>query len=337
MRDQESTELPEVAAPVWQKIKSKLDRQRSILLNYFFMLTLIFLFSPDQFAAITVFPSWAWCVLGLCFMVRIPVKKWGSNLLFGLIAAIPVLMLTSEEFWSPFRGLSNSADRQGKTSQPWITSLNCAGGSADAAAEALATGAPIVLLQESPSSKELQKLADKAGYRVYWGIDGSVLTNLEQSEEFWETKVKKEQNFTLVTVNDVVIVSLRLQPPIFRLDLWNPECWTSQTQNLRSRKEELREIVQTVREVAKNVPSDHGPQIIMGGDYNAIPSQLRVKPYGFKDVGDKFGLGWIGTAVNDFPLARIDRIWVQGLEGEAAKLLVKKTVNSDHRMVVVYK
>jgi len=133
MRDQESTEFSEIAALLWQKIKSKLDWQRSILLVYFLAITLIFLFSPEEFAAITVFPSWAWCVLGLCFMVRIPVKKWGSNLLFGMITSIPVLMLTSEEFWSPVRGLSIFGDSQASQAKPWITSLNCAGGMIEAA------------------------------------------------------------------------------------------------------------------------------------------------------------------------------------------------------------
>jgi len=193
------------------------------------------------------------------------------------------------------------------------------------------------LLQESPSRKELQNLADKEGYRLDWGIDGSVLTKLENQKNFSEPKVIKEQNFTLVAMGDIAIVSLRLQPPIFRLDLWNPECWTSQAQNLRSRKEELREIVKSVREVASENPSELGFQIIMGGDYNAIPSQLRVEPFGFHDIGDSVGIGWIGTAVNDFPLARIDRIWTNGMDTDISKLLVKKTVNSDHRMVVVYR
>lgn len=335
MRDQESTELPEVNTLVRQRIKFDFGWQKRFLLIYFLAITVIFIYSPEEFAAITVFPSWAWCVLGFTFMVRIPLKKWLSNLKFALIAVIPVLMLTSEEFWAPLRGVLNSAD----TAEPWITSLNCAGGMIEAAEEAVATGSPIILLQESPSRKDLQILAEKEGYRVDWGIDASVLTKFEDQQKSDEPIVIKEQNFTLVAIdNDIVIVSLRLQPPIFRLDLWNPECWTSQTQNLRSRKDELRKVIKLVRATASTMGSiDFDPLIIVGGDFNAIPSQLRVEPYQLMDYGDSMGVGWIGTAVNDFPLARIDRVWSNGMDTEVSKLLVKKTKNSDHRMVIVYR
>ncbi|QYK53853.1 MAG: endonuclease/exonuclease/phosphatase family protein [Fimbriimonadaceae bacterium] len=323
MRDQESTELPEIVA-------KELDRRRNRWRFYFVgavCLLLTFIYNADNpnFAAITIFPSWPWCLLLFIFTFKLPLKEWLRNIGYVLLILTPTLFLTGEEVWTPFNALPNN-----EAVIPAAVSLNCAGGSIDAAKEAIATGAEIIFLQESPSGKELKKIGEPLGYHVYPGIDGSILIK-GKAAEFIETKI----NYCLIKREDEVFVSLRLQPPIFRLDFYNPECWRSQTENWKSRRQEIMEIVKRVEAVGYSTA-------LLVGDYNATPSQLPDIAVGLKDIWQYHGSGWPGTAVNDFPLARIDRFMVltqseYSSESMFGRMAVKKTVNSDHRMVIAYK
>jgi len=124
----------------------------------------------------------------------------------------------------------------------------------------------------------------------------------------------------------VEVVSLRLTPPIVRMDLWDPGCWREQSENRKIRREQLREIT------ARLAPDGLG---IVGGDFNAPAGDaiFRLLSPGFRDSFAQAGRGWGNTALNEMPVSRVDQIWVSRSFRTAAAV-ARKTVHSDHRMVI---
>ena len=321
MRNKGSDQLEPAVA---EKLSRRKNRWRFFIAGVL-SLVLIFVYKSNDptFAAMTVFPSWPWCLLILILLsIQIPLRKWLRNLGYLMLIVFPVLVVTSEELWTPTHALADK-----NSTKVAAVSLNCAGGMIEAAEEAVATGAEIIYLQESPSEKHLRALAEPKGYHVYHGIDASILLRGAPADVY-----ESEINYTLIKRNGDVYVSLRLQPPIFRLDYYNPDCWQSQTQNIVARKQEIREIIDRAK-------SFDGRRTFFVGDFNATPTQLPADLIGLDDLWDDHGSGWPGSAVNEFPLARIDRFMVL-FDGEYdsepafSRIEVRKTINSDHRMVV---
>jgi endonuclease/exonuclease/phosphatase (EEP) superfamily protein YafD len=75
--------------------------------------------------------------------------------------------------------------------------------------------------------------------------------------------------------------------------------------------------------------------LIVGGDFNLAGNDAllrRLKPR----LHDTFlisGTGLGNTLINEFPFVRIDQIWVNDAV-RAAHVFVRRTENSDHRMVI---
>lgn len=330
MRDQRRNESSAVDNP------RKRDIQRGFISFYYLILFFVFAFSPDQMAAITIFPIWSWCVLGWILTIRIPIQKWFKNVQLALGLTLLNVLMVGEEPYILMRTLFDESPK----SQVHLVSLNCGGGIEEAAEEALALDSQFVLLQESPPATQLEPLGERLGYHVFAGIDASILIKKELVD-FESVSVIREPDFTLVRTPYSVIVSLRLDPPIFRLDYWNPECWTSQTDLLKRRKQRTQEILKLVNQERKLVKIEGTVDVIVGGDFNAPPSQLGSKQFdGVRDSGEVRGSRWPGTAINEIPLVRIDRIWSVGMEeSHLGEWMVssRKTKHSDHRMVVVEK
>ena len=75
--------------------------------------------------------------------------------------------------------------------------------------------------------------------------------------------------------------------------------------------------------------------MIIGGDFNTPPDDTITSP--LNDLAcDSFrlsGRGWGATAVNDYPMVRIDQVWAS--EGcDAANAYARKAVHSDHQLAV---
>ena len=129
--------------------------------------------------------------------------------------------------------------------------------------------------------------------------------------------------------DDVRIASLRLEPPLVRVDLWSPDCWREQTANRRRRRSELGAICDTVRESADGLPT------IVGGDFNAPPGDAVfavLKPE-LHDAFAEAGRGWGNTIINAASFFRIDQIWLSP-HFRAVDVYARTTKHSDHRMVV---
>ncbi len=132
-------------------------------------------------------------------------------------------------------------------------------------------------------------------------------------------------DFAAATLNlgghPIRVMALRLAPPVFRLDLWSPECWRAYADDARQRRARLQTLL----------PSE---PCLFGGDFNATNPRLVTddRPR-FKEAGRSVARGWRGTGTNDFPMVAVDQIWASP-EFRWSQSYAKKTQNSDHRMLV---
>jgi len=109
----------------------------------------------------------------------------------------------------------------------------------------------------------------------------------------------------------------------------DPECWTAYADNKAGRRKELAAIARFVALESK------GGRVILGGDFNIPPDRTvtRVLDPICRDVFLEAGRGWGATAVNDYPMVRIDQIWASS-HFKAVNFYSKKTRSSDHQMTV---
>jgi endonuclease/exonuclease/phosphatase (EEP) superfamily protein YafD len=214
-----------------------------------------------------------------------------------------------------------------------VISLNCAGGSAEAALETVRYKPDIVLLQESPSRHETNELARqlyKSDLGCVWGLDASILTDgtplkapLSPLKPFVAARVR------LPTGIWVEVISLRLLPPSASIDLWSPRCWREHAENRRLRRGQVRDMMEFVKTRPRGLP------LIIGGDFNAPAGDavFRLLQPRLHDAFAEAGLGLGNTALNQFPFSRIDQIWI-GDRFRAASVVTRETRHSDHRMVI---
>jgi vancomycin resistance protein VanJ len=216
-----------------------------------------------------------------------------------------------------------------------VVSLNCAGGSAEAAAEVAAYRPDIVLLQESPGREEVARLG-----RRLWGSEAAVLAGLDASmlvhgrlEPVLLPPMLRayfvEARARLASGIETEVVSLRLTPALVRLDFWSPDCWREQAANRRGRREQLQAVARQLVALPTDAP------VILGGDFNAPARDaiFRLLRPRLHDTFPEGGQGWGDTILNEIPLQRIDQVWVSD-HFHAAAVVARRTRNSDHRMVV---
>ncbi|HEY3265448.1 MAG TPA: endonuclease/exonuclease/phosphatase family protein [Armatimonadota bacterium] len=282
---------------------------------------------PDPLAAFTVWPTWLWTSAGLLLAAMGGRRTPRRAALWLLAAWIGYTAAFTEEA----RSLLREPAGPKPPGAIRVVSVNCAGGNAAVAAEAMALSPDIVLLQESPSLAQLRRVAAAAGpgWSVAAGPEGSILAHGTMkrvgppSGAFTHARVNLSGGVWLD------VISLRLSTPAFRADLWSPDCWRSYAANRARQREELREAAGHLARYGAGGPA------IVGGDFNAPQGDgaFTAMPTGFRDAFRESGRGWGDTILNDCPVLRIDQAWVsQGLSVHA--VWARRTANSDHRMVV---
>lgn len=289
------------------------------------LLAVLYHFRPGITTAITLWPAWIGLALFFTLALFAGKPRWPlflAGIVFGFIFV--------EEFASLLRPLTVPS-----TGQIKVITLNCAGGSVLAASEIKKGRRPsLVFFQESPSRPFLEKLA-KELYGpeavVAWGPDATIMgagkiepiplprTVTNATAARWSPR--SGDSFT--------VVSLRLQPPVLRFDLWNPAAWQEYAAGRERRREEVREL--------KRVLAAHGVQPdLIGGDFNTPPDPWVMNPLveGMRDAFATHGTGFGATCVNPYPcIVRIDQIWY-GRAFIATQAYVLPTQHSDHRMMV---
>ena len=293
---------------------------------------------PDSCAAITLWPVWAWALIGLL----VTGLAWDrrAKRAVGGVALLWLLFLVvfAEEPSSLVRfGAWPDPDwvaarQQGRGLR--VVSLNCSGGSAAAAAEVARYHPDIVLLQESPSRENVRALGrrlfgSEAG--VVWGIDGSIIARgrARQIPAPRDTSILTMTHVRLSSRIEANVISVRLVPPEIRIDLWSPSCWRDHAANRRARRGQVAEAMKAIEGLPRSVP------LIVGGDLNAPAGDAAFWPLRrrLKDTFREAGKGWGNTVLNDAPALRFDQVWASD-DLRACAVVARKTRHSDHRMVI---
>jgi vancomycin resistance protein VanJ len=292
---------------------------------------------PDWLAPVILVPTWCWLIFGVllaCCGLHVNRKQWFVGLLLAWAA---FAWLFVEEVHSLVRGerLSSAEWQAARESGRGIriVSLNCNVGQSRCVEEVAAYDADVVLLQESPGEEQLLRLVEllfgQDGSCLYGG-DVSILARGKLACRISDARshfVYAEVELPTGSVIDVV--STRLSPPIPRFDFWQPDFWSDHRMKRISHREQINRIIEHLQ----SVPS--GSQLIVGGDFNAPPRDdalALLRPHLF-DAFLTAGSGWGATGTNEYPLFRVDQVWVSNCL-QPVSVTAKKTKHSDHRMVV---
>ncbi len=317
--------------------------RRALLLLSLALLGILWLCYLGRFdfcAAMTVFPAWAWLIPGL--LLAGP-ESWRGSRRWGAAGAglwLAFAVVWADTPMAPVRSFTATVSAEGER-EPFrpggtlrIVVLNCAT-RPESAREVTPLDPDIVLLQESPRRQDTEELARQLygpDAALVWGVDTSLLARgrivaAEDSpvkgSDFARARVR------LASGAEVEVLSLRLVPPPFSLDLWLPECWSDYAESRRKRRAQLQRILAQLDAVAPDVP------VIVGGDFNAPPGDaiFRLLRPRFADAFWSGGIGWGNTITNDRPVVRIDQVWTSD-HFQPIAVFARKTLNSDHRMVV---
>lgn len=310
-------------------VKERVARLRRIAwgwsVGYLGLLVGLYVFRSDGTFALTVWPAWVWAGFGL--LLTLVANRWRPWIAVGWVM---FLFAFVDEATSFPRALlpSQKADFV-------VVTLNCAGGTVAAAREVAARKPDLVLLQESPSSTEVRALA-----KEWFGDEGSYVSGPDASIVARGRLVQvgadlRQSNavaaiWTSSSGRSLQVVSLRLRPPVMRMDLYDPAAWAEFAENRKGRRGE-------VEELAANLAKIGFTPDLVGGDFNTPPDrEVQWSLLGkLSDSFAKVGVGYGATCVNPYPcIVRIDQIW-SGARLEATRSEVCATENSDHRMLVV--
>lgn len=274
---------------------------------------------PDALAAWTIWPFWVTLLAGV-LPSALSVRRKNLKPRCALWSAWLVAWAAIGDEAMPL-ARSLVAPRSGELR---VVTLNCAG-SLDAGLEVVAYAPDVVLLQESMGADALEQIRARLGndWTVVVGVDASILARGEL------VTLAQEPNYSAARLGGTVIVSLRLAPPVFRLDYWNPACWRAYAGNKRRRRSELAGVLASIRSFANGAP------VILGGDFNTPPDHTVLGQMSgtFEDAFAIAGRSWGATAVNSFPMVRIDQVWASP-ELTPTNAFAVKTIHSDHQMTV---
>jgi len=286
--------------------------------------------SPDILAALILVPAWCWLLAGmgsLAAVLRAEKKRLACLLMlfWGLFAVV-----SDEEIPGALRLATERGRAAGEIR---IVSLNCAN-TPKCLGDLHGVSPDLVLLQEAPGEDDLAQMA-----RELFGASGSVLiggdTAILARGSIEPKYVDRAGHFVYGTVTltggaRLDCISLRLSPPPPSVEFWSPVFWTSHRDCRVEHRRQLRAVADQIGETARaDVP------FIIGGDFNTTPGDrsLLELPGAFRDAFRSSGVGLGGTGTNDWPLFRVDQIWLNGKLAPARTRAVK-TAWSDHRMVV---
>lgn len=291
---------------------------------------------PDWLAPLTLVPPWCWLIPGAALTMFGRTRSC-QHFAAALLLWVTFIMLFCDEprsllsfkSWPTTNWLAARKNGRGIR----VISLNCNVGQSGSVREVATWKPDILLLQESPGDEQLRPLT-----RELFGADGTYLSGGDVSilargplhPKFADNRSDFiHAEFDMPTDGHVNVVSVRLAPPVYRLDFWSPAFWVEHHNKRFEHRQQILDLWQHI----KGNPT---PSLwIVGGDFNAPPYDAALAPLHTQlvDTFRQAGHGWGSTGTNQFPLFRVDQIWVsQGFQVESAKAI--KTVYSDHRMVV---
>lgn len=297
-----------------------------LTLLLFVLLSLCYAKQYDACAAVTVYPSWCWFLCGffLALVILWATSKRAALMTMGLWLLF--LIGFSDTPLSLVRG-SNAAAQEPSFR---VISLNCSGSTRSLMA--LKQSQPdLILIQESPGVENLKSIAAEL-----FGAEGVLLSGVDTAliargkiERIASTGYYVIGKVRLSTGQEVGVVSLRLSPPPFRSDLWNPDCWRAFRDHRIKQREEIVALSKDLQDLPADLP------LIVGGDFNANPRDaiFAKLPASLFDAYSVAGTGWGNTITNEIPFLRIDQVWING-SLQPLRVVSEAAVDTDHRAVV---
>jgi len=290
-------------------------------------------FQFDALAAVTLVPPWGWLILVL-LIIAVGYRGLTRPTLLAIgVVWILFTALFVEEARSMFRFTQQTVARDDSNNVRIVT-LNCNIGSHEAVLETQPFTPDIVLVQESPGKETLTELS-----RTIFGEQSDQLCSTDASIicrgaiALIKSETGSHFHHALVTLPEgerFDVVSLRLSSPVFRLDPFSSGFWKD---HLDKRLDHRRQIQEVIDHLQTNHVTDNW---IVGGDFNLPGGGGATSPMKglLEDSFLVAGTGWGGTGTSDYPLFRVDQIWLSpNLVPKTSKAWATK--NSDHRMVVV--
>ncbi|MCD6359813.1 MAG: endonuclease/exonuclease/phosphatase family protein [Armatimonadetes bacterium] len=300
------------------------------------LITLVYLWRPRFLDPVTIWPFWLWTGLGL--VIALPgIFGRRRGLLWAVMAWLLVTCFAAEEPRFLLRSVLPPASvekRAGRTLR--LVTVNCGGGDIGAVRDALALDPDIVTVQEPPAVREMQALL--AG-KPEWGLAPSIGAAVLARGEVGYTELERRFShyMTIATVTPacletpvtLTVFSVHLNLPALRVDLWNPRAWGRALKLRGVREESVRLLMLFVDQALAEGP------VIIGGDFNTPGQDSLLDPLRARltDCFAVSGRGWPNTITADYPMSRIDGIWVSDQMRPLSSRVVY-TPNSDHRMVV---
>lgn len=294
-------------------------------------ITVLHAIQSDWLAPVTMIPPWMWLVPAgiLAFIARHLLTR--RLIIVTLLIWVAFVILFAEEACSLVR-FDTLPERQQAGSITRVATLNCNLSSTDAALELTEYSPDIVLLQESPSANQLTRLAvELLGEDAEFVTTGD--TSILSKGKLQRISADPASHFchAVVTLSDgqqADVVSLRLSPPVFDIDFLSSKFWQKHHQTRVKHRQQLQAIVDHLNASAVT------QRWIIGGDFNLVGGDGSLSPLeSFQDTFRQTGSGWCNTGTNDYPLFRVDQIWIKGdLRSTINKTF--RTKHSDHRAVV---
>lgn len=196
----------------------------------------------------------------------------------------------------------------------------------------------LVFFQESPDGAdafgELTRGDAFAGYRYYDSGDCATLSRwpcevLESKPVGpWDTP---QMLVAEIEGRRVLLVNVRLMLPALILNPFDARSREKLWRDNQSRRDQYPLLVELIEAAQSEHQIEH---VILAGDFNteASAKSLNVIRRRFTDIWRVKGSGWGGTVTTQFPVARIDHIYVRHLKPNSVRVM--QSPLSDHLPVV---
>ncbi|HQW30766.1 MAG TPA: endonuclease/exonuclease/phosphatase family protein [Verrucomicrobiales bacterium] len=324
---------------MWRKTQKTLATFIPLVLLLVYLTVAICLLNRwDAMVAVTLPPVWVWSGLGMTVALLCWIICGGlpSIVMFCLCLATGIAF--SEETIGISRELViavRGEKKESPESPPLlkVVNVNCSGSEASLR-KAIESGPDVVIIQEAPEKAILNSVADQL-YGVARCVSvhqtnaiiarGEILGELSEAESATlHTRIKLPGGFIV----DVTNLDLKGCAP--RLDMWRPAVWK---QLIVARTENRRLVRASLGE--NEITRENIGRIISGG-FGTPPGDDVYRPLetnGLVDTYAAAGLGWGNTYPPDYPLLRLDQIWVS-TNLTPVRSLTRLNTASDHRIVV---
>ncbi len=298
----------------------------------------------DKLAALTIFPFWAWGLvgLGMAGLAWLLTRQRLALAVSGLW--LVTLLGFSDETRPMLRALGEKpepgppAPAAGGQRVRRVVTLNCKAGffNPSAVREVIPWQPDVVLFQETPSVQVLQKLAQE----MYGGLPtehaagnhecGIITRGLIQSSVQGNLPNSLSALIRFDDGTELMVASVHLSAAETDVRLYTREALYKHAVNRLARRSEMQRLV------AVQILMNGQRPALIGGDFNAPAGDAvfrLLSSAGFTDAVAAVGAGWPNTYPNQAPMLRIDHQW-SNARVQPVRARVVKSQHSDHRLVI---